>query len=135
VESNWTGQHELDSSGSGWRQVAGRFEHGNEALGYIKRGEYLDSMRNYWLVKTDCDAWCWLRLPQTGAIWRTCTFLDTRDSGPRQQSSWTTDCYKREATRSSETSAMAYPATKRPMPEHRQPSSVVFRCYKVAPFT
>jgi hypothetical protein len=37
----------LDSSGSGWRPVAGRCEHGNEPSDSIKGGEFVD-----WL--SDC---------------------------------------------------------------------------------
>jgi hypothetical protein len=32
----------LDWAGSGWRQVAGTYECGNERLGSIKCGEFLD---------------------------------------------------------------------------------------------
>jgi hypothetical protein len=32
----------LDSSGSGWRQMAGSYEHSNEPSGYIKGKEFLD---------------------------------------------------------------------------------------------
>jgi hypothetical protein len=37
----------LDSSGSGWDPVAGCFEHGNEPLGSIIVGEFLDWLSDY----------------------------------------------------------------------------------------
>jgi hypothetical protein len=41
----------LDLSGSGQRPVAGSSKHGNELLGSIKRGEFLDYRSNYQLLK------------------------------------------------------------------------------------
>ena len=37
----------LGSSGSGEGQVAGCCEHGDELGGFIKRGEFLDWLRNH----------------------------------------------------------------------------------------
>jgi len=43
----WTGQG----------QVAGTCECGNEPLGSIKCGEFLDLLRTGWLLKKDCAPW------------------------------------------------------------------------------
>ena len=39
----------LVASGTGRRQVAGCCEHGNEPSGSMKRGKFLDQLRNRWL--------------------------------------------------------------------------------------
>ena len=46
IFKKWGGGHGLDLSGSGYGQVAGSCECGNEPLGSIKRGEFLDQLRN-----------------------------------------------------------------------------------------
>jgi hypothetical protein len=47
----------LDRSGSGWVQVAGTCECGNEPSGFINCGEYLDWLRTDQLLKKDCALW------------------------------------------------------------------------------
>ena len=48
----------LDRSGSGYGQVAGTCECGNEPSGCsIKYGEFLDCLKTGWLLKKDCAAW------------------------------------------------------------------------------
>jgi len=42
---------EPTSNGSGWRQVESSYEHGNEPPGFIKCGEILDTLGNYYLLK------------------------------------------------------------------------------------
>jgi len=39
------GEHELDSSGSGYRQVLGFFERGNDISGFVQCREFLDQLR------------------------------------------------------------------------------------------
>jgi hypothetical protein len=46
----------LDCAGSGQGQVEGPCVEGNEPSGVIECGEFLDWLRNYWLVKRDCAA-------------------------------------------------------------------------------
>ena len=41
-------------SGSGQGQVAGACKRGNEHSGFIKCGEFVDWLRNCWLLKKDC---------------------------------------------------------------------------------
>jgi hypothetical protein len=41
----------LDSSGSGQGPVAGSCEHGNEPSGFIKGREFLDQLRDYYLLR------------------------------------------------------------------------------------
>jgi hypothetical protein len=43
----WGSYGGLDSSGSGWRPVAGCCEHGNEPSGSIKGMEFLDQLSDY----------------------------------------------------------------------------------------
>jgi hypothetical protein len=40
-----------------WLMVAGSCEHGNEPLGSIKDGEFLDYLRDYQILKMDSAAW------------------------------------------------------------------------------
>jgi hypothetical protein len=42
-----------DISGSGQRHVSGCSEYGNEILGFIKRKEFRDYLKNYLLPKND----------------------------------------------------------------------------------
>ena len=46
-----------DRAGSGYGQVAGTCECGNEPSGSIKCGEFLDSLRTGQLLKNDSDVW------------------------------------------------------------------------------
>ena len=50
-------EYGLDRAGSGQGQVAGTCEYGNELLGSIKCGEFLDQLRTGQLVKNDSAAW------------------------------------------------------------------------------
>jgi hypothetical protein len=45
IFKKWDGEHGLDFSGSGWGQVAGAGECGNEHSGSIKCEEILDQLR------------------------------------------------------------------------------------------
>jgi len=47
----------LDRAGSGWGQVAGTCECGNEPSGSIQFGEFLDKLQTSWLLKKDSAAW------------------------------------------------------------------------------
>jgi hypothetical protein len=40
--------------------VEGGYEHGNELLGSITGGKFLDWLSDYWLLKKDSAAWSWL---------------------------------------------------------------------------
>jgi len=48
---NRMAEHGLDELGSGWLQVMGCCEHGDQPTSCIKCGQYLDYPRNYWLLK------------------------------------------------------------------------------------
>ena len=47
----------LDKAGSGWGQVAGTCECGNEPSGSIKFGEFLDQLQTGQLLEKDCAVW------------------------------------------------------------------------------
>jgi len=49
--------HGLDRCGSGYGQVAGTCECGNELLGPIKCGKFLDYLKTGYLLKKDCASW------------------------------------------------------------------------------
>jgi len=52
------GKRRLDASGSGQGPVVGCCGHGNEPLGSIKGGKFLDQLSDYyWLPKNDSVAW------------------------------------------------------------------------------
>jgi hypothetical protein len=54
------GRRGLDSSGSGQGPVADCCERGNEPLGSIKDGEFLDWLSDCLLLKKDSAPWSWL---------------------------------------------------------------------------
>jgi hypothetical protein len=43
----------LDSYGSGYEEIAGYFEHDNELSSYIKQENFLDYLRNCYLIRKD----------------------------------------------------------------------------------
>jgi hypothetical protein len=46
-----------DCSGSGWGQVLGACECGNEPSAYIKCGEFLYLLKTFWLLRKESAAW------------------------------------------------------------------------------
>ena len=53
----WCG---LDGSGTGQGQVVGCCEHVHEPSGFTKCWEFLDQLRNCWLLKKDSAPWRWV---------------------------------------------------------------------------
>jgi hypothetical protein len=48
----------LDASVSGWDQIAGCCEHGNETLGSLEGGKFLEQLSDYQLLKKDATSRC-----------------------------------------------------------------------------
>jgi hypothetical protein len=47
IFKKWGRGHGLDTAGSGWGQVAGCCKCGNEHVGFMKCGEFLDKLRTF----------------------------------------------------------------------------------------
>jgi hypothetical protein len=52
----------MDSAGFGKDEFVGYFEHGNESSGFIKKGNLLKQIRDYYILKKKSVAWTWSRI-------------------------------------------------------------------------